>query len=754
MNTPIPVTDIKEIIIKSWSTLEPEAICKDVATKGKHIQLCIDYLATKHLHCTTQLAKEYFHKEVTKYVKRLLSDRQVFKAEHVLKNVNRAPKFVFYEYAKTGTDNNTVREAIFNHLRKIDGPEYDHISRQLSIDLKLLHYCEFDPLLHGKYSKLLKDFSLETLNQLDKNNAFDLISFRSTLAAEIFFQVTPNIDCIGQLDKHITWKYLFDNCQHEHIRKWLQVIQIAETAPNHFPISNSDSMLHIELENLFAKWPLDEQMIDDVHKWNAAGGYDDGILNELARCGVLLPKEMENVRQCLQRILRTESWAKHSQLLNSKSFCQQLIEHCINDGRIELLAEDFIDETILNAIVADDTRNINRAELKLCVDVKKNASNLIQLSASVSKYLMSTNEQFYQNTPLVYLFDMIAAELSVSDIFANDNNSNHRKYLNVIPFTRTLVEKLEQSGTTNDNFINDQKTNLNEMIQRFCNIDLTMIQNEGVAIGDDNDDEMDLNFANTKLIEKYARPAKLDYIHYVRQRRSSYAAYIFMIDQLATYSQLSQRQIIVACADVAEIAAANFIDSELVAHCMAFMEMLGMNSSGIRAYIKCMHYVHEHNPTINVNQLTDVELMRHTEMALIAAWTMGKFDVRQFEAMAEVYKGRNWSMSVSLLEECAKVGDWFQLILIATYFRYSVQQVIEVCDNSEMFREGEHSSLGSNIARAVRYDVTVSGNSARRNSSLSYRDRRKVMQNRSEVNSVSIIKSFSSNYKYKLQFFL
>lgn len=727
MNTPIPMTtqDIKEIIIKSWSSLEPEAICKDVATKGKNIQLCIDYIAAKHLNCTAKLAKEYFHKEVTKYVKRLLSDRQVFKAEHVLRNVNRLPTFLFYEYAKNGTDNNSVRQAIYNHLKKINGDkEFDEMSKQLSFDLKLLHYCEFDPMLHEKYSNLLPNFSLEEFNRLGAN----VESIRATLAAEIFFQVTPNSYCIQQFNKHITWKYLFDNHEFDHIRKWLQVIQLAENSSNHFPKENANNFLDIALENVFAQWGLlDEQMIDVVLKWTDAGGYDDGILNELAKCGILLPKEIENVCQCLHRIFITESWVKNSHILSSKSFNQKIIEKCINDGRIELLAEDFIDETILESIANNDTTTKN-PDLDLCVAIKKNSSNIIQLSANVSKYLSRIDEQFYQNTPLVYLFDMIAAEMSVSDMLANVGNY-HRKYLNGIKFTRTLLEKLERSSVTNSNemFQNDQKINLNELVQRFCNIDLTWIQNEG----DEN-----LNFSNSKLIEKYAKPARLDYLHYVRQRRSSYAAYIFMVDQLTTYSQLSARQIIVACADVAEIAAENFTDSELVAHCMAFIEMLGMNSSTVRAYIKCMHYVHDHNPSINVYQLTDIELLHHTEIELIAAWQTGKFNVRQFEAMAQVYKGRDLPMGgVGLLEECAKVGDWFQLILLATYFRYSVHQVIQVCEN-QMFCDIEVRSLGNNIARAVRYDISTVGN-VRRNSSLSYRDRRKTMPNRSEVNSVS-----------------
>lgn len=713
MTTTSTAIDLKEIVIKGWSILEPEAICKDAATKGTNIPLCHSYLA-KRLNFSPDDARTYFRKEVTKYVNRLLSDRQVFKAEHVLLNVNRLPKFLFYEYAKTGTENEAVRDAIFAHLRKSDA-NFDLVTApQMEIDLKLLHYCQTDPVLHAKYKNILIDFQLETMHRATVHS-----KFRPKLAAEIFFQVNPNREVATILDKHVTWQYLLEQKSFAFVRDWLHVRHRVDRDAGQFPQPNATNSFRICLENLFADWPVDDEM-QPLAEQNYAL-LDDVILNGLARCGIILSAEQMDVPKCLRRIFTTESWTLNQSVIGTESFRRRLVAEIMNRGLIGMLVEDFIDCEALQTMAKSLG---SRPDLDLCVAVKcadlSTAVDFAMISDKVAQFLIGSKPTFYQDAPLVYLFDMLSANHCVADVLASEH---HRKHLANIPFTRALLTKLTTIPTSND-----YRTSTDEMVRKFCKIDLQVIRAEA---GDG--DETGLNFAHPTLIEKYARPAKLDYVHYVRQRRSAYAVYTFIVDQLQAFSQLSPRQIIVACVEVAEIAVEQFVDHELVAHCMAFIEMLGMDSSSIRAYIKCMHFVRTHNPIVDVHRFSDSELMRAAERALLDAWVQGgKFNVRQFEAIAQVYRARGWALGVGLLEQISTLnggGNWYQLMLVATYFRYPVEHVVEVCER--LFC----GALGQNLARAIRYEVAAT--SGHRSGSVSYRERRKVVTNRSDVNSVS-----------------
>uniref|UniRef100_A0A182SI21 Uncharacterized protein n=1 Tax=Anopheles maculatus TaxID=74869 RepID=A0A182SI21_9DIPT len=54
---------------------------------------------------------------VNAYVYRLLSNRQLYKAHHILKNIDRVPRYVFYQIAAETTDHG-LRDYIREHLAR------------------------------------------------------------------------------------------------------------------------------------------------------------------------------------------------------------------------------------------------------------------------------------------------------------------------------------------------------------------------------------------------------------------------------------------------------------------------------------------------------------------------------------------------------------------------------------------------------------------------------------------------------------
>jgi hypothetical protein len=54
----------KELILRGWQGLDEDAVVREVATKGKYIDLCLSYLATKK-KLTDSEARIYFEQKVT-----------------------------------------------------------------------------------------------------------------------------------------------------------------------------------------------------------------------------------------------------------------------------------------------------------------------------------------------------------------------------------------------------------------------------------------------------------------------------------------------------------------------------------------------------------------------------------------------------------------------------------------------------------------------------------------------------------------
>lgn len=53
----------KSIVLKGWEKLDDDVIIKEVSTKGKHVNLCIQYLAERN-ELSLKEAKNYFLQKV------------------------------------------------------------------------------------------------------------------------------------------------------------------------------------------------------------------------------------------------------------------------------------------------------------------------------------------------------------------------------------------------------------------------------------------------------------------------------------------------------------------------------------------------------------------------------------------------------------------------------------------------------------------------------------------------------------------
>lgn len=435
-----------------------ESIVKDVATKGKYINLAVGYLAKRLGTPTIQEAKTFFRIEVNKYVERLLSNKQVFKAEHVLSNVNVNPKFYFYEFYET-SDNSEVRCAIINYLKKTLGDEYEREHLQMTIELKALKIVKSDEVLRERYVNVA---SLDQFKELD-------VQIQKELLADVCFAYKCEL-VIEELDKHVTWKYLLDHQLFVLLFHWIESIG---NAPGN--LIGLDITFENILKNKFSTWDIDDEMAGRI---KIQENLPDYVQNSLAKRAIFMKNEEHNVDLLVKRITSSESMNEQSKMLSSRPHSLEMIKSILDRNLSRFLIEDFIEVDDLIEISPQYPHH--QDEIELCIDLKKaSPADVATISSKITKYLVKKDQNFQQ--PLVNLVEILLQENS-STCAPSPNDFNE------IPLLKTILQKMESSAGQNDFHVT-----LQDLVKRFELVDLRSIKSDA---GDE-----DLNFSNPSLFE-------------------------------------------------------------------------------------------------------------------------------------------------------------------------------------------------------------------------------------------------------------
>lgn len=67
-----------EKLLREWEPFDNEMLVKEVATKGKHISLLLQFLMRRTGKSMTEV-RQFFNEQVEQYVQRLLMNQQVNK---------------------------------------------------------------------------------------------------------------------------------------------------------------------------------------------------------------------------------------------------------------------------------------------------------------------------------------------------------------------------------------------------------------------------------------------------------------------------------------------------------------------------------------------------------------------------------------------------------------------------------------------------------------------------------------------------
>lgn len=292
-----------EKLLKEWEHIEDDMLIKEVATKGKYINLLLQFLV-KRSGKSLDDVKTTFNDEVDRYVHRLLTNRQVHKAELVLKNVGRKPQALFYEFVQSTSQehiDDDVKERVLEHLQSCDN-NFDVIREEYDYYLLVLKLVASNKALRRQFEDEIHVFTLESL--LRKS-----VDFRKLMAVTTCLQC-KNAILVEKLDKHITWTYLWRSEQYEYIAKWLNLLY-AEQCSGQIEMDGNvkEPCFDLALKNLFSSWDIEPDMFDSVQH---RPQLDEYILNSFAQNGMIVSNEKDSIVPILQRIFTTGSFATNS----------------------------------------------------------------------------------------------------------------------------------------------------------------------------------------------------------------------------------------------------------------------------------------------------------------------------------------------------------------------------------------------------------------------------------------------------------
>lgn len=414
----------KDIIRKGWEMLDDDVIIKDVATKGKHVNLCVSYLAERNELSHTE-AKNYFLQKVNAYVYRLLSNRQLFKAEHILSNIDRVSKYVFYQIAAETSDHD-LRDYIREHLAKTVENYCGESGEERLIEANWRVYCLLRTNVR-QLADLLKEldpgYSVLEIETMSFNTFYTKDeTYRNTLALDLFFK-NQETEISPLLDKYAIWNYLLRNNIDNLVKIWIQINACIRSMPelsmNHSSYSANLSKIKIDiyddprfnerLRQLFRRWGINDFMISQLSSQKNMCR-NEVLLNALATYGKLVDHERVDSMQILRRLFTTQTLNVNREWLTWPNFREDLTMRIVENKWFQLMDMTLVDDECLRKLAEDDNCD-NKKEVEMFItmselgDYSINPEKLLAISRKTSEYLITVQESFYDENPLVFLFE-------------------------------------------------------------------------------------------------------------------------------------------------------------------------------------------------------------------------------------------------------------------------------------------------------------------------------------------------------------
>ncbi|XP_052893315.1 uncharacterized protein LOC128301052 [Anopheles moucheti] len=769
----------KSIVLKGWEKLDDDVIIKEVSTKGKHVNLCIQYLAERN-ELSMKEAKNYFLQKVNAYVYRLLSNRQLYKAHHILTNIDRVPRYVFYQIAAETTDHGLrdyIREHLARTVENYSNGEEERIAASWRVYTQLKANVRQMAEVLNEVTTGYTVLEIETMSF----NTFCMKEdvYRNSVAVDLFFK-NQETEISPILDRYTVWSYLLKNNIANLVKIWIQLNSClrrcfhegTDPTPHLLRIKidiYDDPRFNERLRQLFQRWEIDDFMLSQLSHHRTLSR-NDILLNELARLGKFLDHERNDAVAILRRLFTTESVKQHREWTEAKWFRVQLTRQMVDNRFFTMLGLPIVCKELLDQIASDPGAQ-HQEEVKLFLQLQKlkdsaiTGKELLHVSRTTSAYILQHNRAFYEENPIVYMFEYGLDKTNTQ--FDEDNSC-----LAKLPHLQHFITRCkagcgvsESNGLIMSKLLAIAGVPHSSKVKQFLFHGTRTDANGAVEEEDERASQLELleqygtipHFNHPLLVSKYGQPVTLRYMHFIRLHRACHAVYEFYREQLQNYSQISARQLNSAAQTVAQMAIETYWDRALATHAVAFIEMIGVSSVPTRAYLRCLSLVGGESPQDVQQQdndatpirLTVANLLRRCEEAISDKSLEDPELLIDLEAMTIVAKSNGLPYPEAYLRDCLLArNDWYRFLLLVDYLSYPQEQIVELCRTG--FGE---SRIGRNLMTALLHQPrpieggrdgqtsSSSFTSIKRRSSLTPRRRRRASSTAADSSGHSSISS-------------
>ncbi|XP_074094881.1 spatacsin [Cotesia typhae] len=673
-----------------WSSMRDREVVRESSAKGTHIQLAHKFLCHRK-NINLEDAQLFFNNEVDIWIDELLNKQQIHRASHILRNVGQDP-IAYIRKICFKLPDSKIRDYLVNHVVNSYGFSSDDILAWDVIQClkKYKDKCKFTDKIF--YNKLIPNICIQDVLNLDDH-------LKDSLITELYF-ITLESSLSSKLKTEIVWDYLLLNNKIDFLINWIDVHYNKRENIN----SHSEN---IEFE-IFSKLNITSDMIERIDTSDVTVPGKLLILNHLARYGVFLKKEQEDIKLTLSRLFSASIIpSEFNKILSNEHCCVNVNAFYQNTFSIvyhqKIVDEDFdynvhLQEKKLLHLLRDISKSSN-------IDQKNIINAIFQTINNVTNDLSG----YLQSNPYLALTLIIIKYQNDCYLMQQDGNNKLINFKDYIRSYEVVIEDLTIKKEVIDqilkclpylkdilgeNLLERNDISMYQLINGFNNLNVQELFKWR------NKNEPLPSFTSEHLIKKYGDKEKLTYKYYLKELRPSMAAYILQKQRSKISNSISSKLKSESAFHAHIYGLKNINDNKIISTCITFIEYLGIDSECLRFHATAANYI-KTKLDLSINDLLESITYHNSpkDLAIITNYLEDSFKNECITSMSNVSEFisalKSWDFIVQFscihntkfpslfLKYLAKNNFWFEFVLVGHIFGYPLEQIF---DKAELFK--------------------------------------------------------------------
>ncbi|KAL0117009.1 hypothetical protein PUN28_010108 [Cardiocondyla obscurior] len=675
-------------IWSGWRTLGDRELVREASAKGTHIKLAHKCLAYRR-NCTVEQACTYFNKEVETWVNELLNKKQVYRASHILKNMGKDPIEHIFAISIKSKDP-PLRNYLCEYMINANGFKTEHVAAW-NIIKSINEHEEKRKIQDGLSSCMCIDDIIKLPQNIEQ-----------ALRTELYFSL-DNPEVLGNVSNNILWNYLLSNNKINALRMWID----AKYNPDIPKISDE---IDEHLKSLFINLDITPDMIDYIDSSKASDLSKNLTKNYLCRYGIYTKEEKSDLKLILNRSFGCGITLDELNAILSLPSCninkteflqsidQQLcLRHCSENWHTQ--EDDTKLKTLFNALTY------------MC-NAQDNYEDALLRGLLESIDYISNDFNDYLKTDYSVSLSLIFLRLwQMQSSLRNEPHSSERNTLMRDIFTsksaltidtRVISEEVLQLTLEHmpglQCIIKDQNEKddmtVYDLVDGYRNLNSKLLfkwrfKNEPMP-----------TFTNENLIKQYGYQETLMYGYYLKEGRPNMAVHNLIHAQAKFLGNVSSHRKFKAALYAHVLALRNLDKTDIVCSCIAFIELLRIDSSNLQLHVTVAKYVQEQLNISIGNLLENVVYKSQTDVRSVITYLEQSFQkhflsdtfmcdntkfieaLKMWDVIVRFARVHNYALPDMLPKYLADNDLWFEFIAVCHIFSYPITQMME---NAKLF---------------------------------------------------------------------